>query len=105
MSKKVEIENIVFFQGDDYTELCKSLDSDYDPNGFVAVWINESDLIEYILQWYYPNEHERNIYNAEYINTEFLGYERTVDNDTFLLSHNTRMGYAGLSRITRIFEE
>ena len=103
--EKIELENIVFCQGEDYEILCQDLDSDYNPLGSVAAWINEDKLIEYLLQWWYPGEHETSIYNAENINTEFLGYEIKIENDTFLLSHNTRIGYAGLSRIIRRYNE
>ena len=103
--RKVKLENIVFLQGDDYNTLCKELDSDYDEYGSIAAWIEENKLIEYLLQWYYPDEHSIDIYNAEDINTEFLGYEIKIDNDTFLLSHNPHIGYAGISRIIGYIED
>lgn len=103
--KKIRLENIVFLQGDDYTQMCDDIDPDYDPMGIMAAWIDESKLIDYLLQWWYPSEHMENVYNAEDINTEFLGYERMIDGNTFLLSLNESIGYAGLSRIIEIFEE
>jgi hypothetical protein len=101
---KVHLENIVFCQGDDYNTLCQDLDPDYDPLDVYAADFTENQLIEYLLQWWYPGEHSINIYNAEDINTEFLGYEVNIDNcdDIFLLSHNSTIGYAGLSRIVKM---
>ena len=102
---KVKIESIISCQGEDYTQLCQELDPDYDPMGSIAAGINEDSLIEYLLQWYYPGEHDTNIYDANGINTEFLGHEKKIDQDTFLLSHNSSIGYAGLSRIIKYIED
>ena len=101
---RVEIENIVSCQGDDYNQLCEELDSDYDINGSIAAWINDDQLFEYLMQWYYPNEHDTNIYNADDINTPFLGYEYKYQDMIFLLSHNSRIGYAALSRIIKFID-
>jgi hypothetical protein len=103
--EKVKIESIVFLQGDDYTQACMELDPDYDPEGYIAAWIDDSKLIDYMLQWYYPGEHDTNIYNAEDVNTEFLGHEIQIDDNLFLFSHNTGIGYAGLSRIIKYFND
>ena len=102
---KVKIESIISCQGEDYNQLCQELDPDYDPMGSIAAWINEDSLIEYFLQWYYPGEHDTNIYDANGINTEFLGYEKNIDQDIFLLSHNSSIGYAGLSRIIEYIKD
>ena len=102
---KIELENIVFCQGEDYTILCQDLDPDCDIEDVYAADFTESHLIEYLLQWWYPGEHSTSIYNSENINTEFLGYEINIDEGDFLLSHNTRIGYAGISRIVRRFNE
>ena len=90
MCKKVLIENIVFCQGDDYIE---SMDD-----------MSDSDLVNYLLEWWYPGEHDTNWYDARGINTPFLGYEYKLDSDVFLLSHNRRMGYAGISRVLEYSE-
>lgn len=101
--KKVKIENIVFLQGDDYTQMENELNESDSPDS--CVWLSEEKVIEYLFQWYFPGEHGEDIYNAEDINTAFLGYERKIDNDIFLFSHNTSLGYAGLSRIVEYIEE
>lgn len=89
---KVELESIVFLQGDDYSTMLDALGDD-EPS--------ESEVVEYLLQWWYPGEHMSHEYDASGIDTEFLGYRRQIDGDTFLFSHNPRIGYAGLSRIIR----
>ena len=85
--RHVLIDNIVFLQGDDYLQ--------YEQDN------PESD-IDYLLQWYYPNEsREDNIYNVRDINTAFLGklIKITGYKGYFLFSKNTSIGYMGLSRI------
>ena len=84
--RKVTIENIVFLQGDDYLEY-QNTEPDNDVN--------------YLLQWYYPNEHSQDTYNARDINTPFLGKLIKIDGykGYFLFSKNMSMGYIGLSRI------
>lgn len=84
--RKVTIENIVFLQGDDYTQ--------YEEE-------SPADDIEYLLQWYYPNEHETADYMAVDINTPFLGRLIKINGlkGYFLFSKNTRIGYLGLSRV------
>ena len=84
--RKVTIENIVFLQGDDYLEY-QNTEPDSD--------------IDYLLQWYYPNEHSQDTYNARDINTPFLGKLIKIDGykGYFLFSKNMSMGYIGLSRI------
>jgi hypothetical protein len=99
MNEKVLVENIVFLEGEDYTQMCLDIDKDYTVEGCIAAWMTNNQIIEYLFQWYFPGEHSIDKYNAEYINTGFLGYKRIIDDNTFLYSHNTRMGYAGLSRI------
>jgi hypothetical protein len=84
--KKVNIENIVFLQGDDFSQYQED---------------SPSSDIEYLLQWYYPNEHSIDQYNARDINTPFLGRLIKIPGykGYFLFSKNTRIGYIGLSRV------
>jgi len=103
--RKVKVEHIVFLDGADYDQLCQDLDPEYDPEGAIAAWLDEDKVIEYLFQWYYPGEHSIDEFNADDINTEFLGYEREVDGENYLFSHNTRFGYAGISRIVEFIEE
>lgn len=88
--RKVRIEEIVFLQGQDY--------SDY-VDGVMGEW---EDEIQFLLQWYYPNEnHMQNWYSVKGLNTDFLGNLIKIPGYTgyFLFTKNTRIGYIGLSRV------
>lgn len=102
--KKVVLENIVTIRDDDYTTLCCALDPEYDPEGSVAAWIDEDDLLDFLLSWWYPGEHETAEYNYEDINTPFLGNEKRFEGERFLLNHDSGLGIASLSRILEIKE-
>lgn len=88
--KKVIIENIVFLQGDDFTQ--------YEQDSNVPNYMGD---VLYLLQWYYPNEHSTDEYYARDINTPFLGrlIKITGFKGYFLFTKNTSIGYIGLSRI------
>lgn len=88
--RKVTIENIVFLQGDGYSQ--------YEQDRDVPNFLGD---IEYLLQWYYPDEHETGNYQASDINTAFLGKLIKIKGymGYFLFSKNERIGYIGLSRI------
>ena len=98
---KIDILDLGFHTGDDYTILEKALDPDYDPEGYNSACYSEKALLEYLLEWYIDpdNHYMSSAYDVSGINTEFLGYIRIIDNMLFLLSHNTRIGYVGLSKI------
>ena len=85
------IENIVFLQGDDFRQYEE--EEEFEGFGF-------SD-IQYLLNWYYPGEHETNWYKAKEINTPFLGNLIKIDGykGYFLFAKNTHIGYIGLSRV------
>lgn len=87
--RMARIENIVFLQGQDY--------SDFE-DGVFGEWENKIDCL---LQWYYPSEHEANWYKVKDINTPFLGKLIKIDGyrGYFLFSHNSSIGYIGLSRL------
>jgi hypothetical protein len=92
--RKVIIENIVFMQGDDYSQFESENDD-------ISLTYDEKESVNRLLQWYYPTEHETSEYYARDINTEFLGDLIKIDGykGYFLYSVNTSMGYVGLSRI------
>lgn len=90
--KKVIVESIVFLQGDDYTQY--ELENP------------ESD-IDYLLQWYYPNEsRQQDEFYARDINTPFLGRLIKIPGYSgyFLFSKSYNMGYIGLARIVEFRE-
>lgn len=89
---KVIIETVVFLQGDDFAQ--------YETD-------NPADDLDYLLQWYYPNEHMTNEYYARDINTPFLGKLMKIDGypGYWLFTKNTRIGYIGLSRIVEFRHE
>jgi hypothetical protein len=84
--RKVVVENVVFLQGDDYSEY-QNTEPDSD--------------IEYLLQWYYLDEHGQDSYMARDINTPFLGKLIKINGykGYWLFSKNMSMGYIGLSRM------
>lgn len=84
--KKVILENIVFLQGDDYSQ--------YEEE-------SPADDIDYLMQWYFPDEHMTSKYYARDINTPFLGRLIKISGykGYFLFTKNTHIGYIGLSRI------
>jgi hypothetical protein len=92
--RSVLIEDIVFLQGQDYDKYIEDKEN-AEANGF---WFTP---IEYLLQWYYPNEHMQTWHKAKDINTDFLGNLLKIPGykGYFLFSHNPRLGYIGLSRI------
>lgn len=99
MTKKVRLENIVCLQGEEY-------------DGMIVDIINgggneNSDyvIMLYLLDWWYPGEHDENVYDATGIDTPFLGYKHNHYQDTFLVNHNSSVGYAGLSRILDVYNE
>lgn len=87
--RKVLIENIVFIQGQDYWDYKDEI---------MEKWDNP---IDFLLQWYYPNKHDTNWYNAKDINTPFLGNLIKISGyrGYFLFSKNDSIGYIGLSRV------
>lgn len=91
----VEIEQIAHVQGDDYETIPAE-----DPE-----WgLEDEEIIAHLLQGWYPGEHEVIYGREEDLNTPFLGYVRIVDGMEFLFAHNSRMGYASLSRIIQRHE-
>lgn len=98
--RKVVIENIVFLQGDDYSQF------EQDNPGIIPGF-DDDECIDYLLQWFYPGEHETGEYYARDINTEFLGDLIKIKGHKgyFLYSYNTRIGYIGLSRIVEFAKE
>lgn len=89
---KVIIENVVFLQGDDFAQY----EQDEPPND-----------LDYLLQWYYPNEHMTEEHYARDINTPFLGKLIKIDGypGFWLFSKDIRIGYIGLSRIIEFRHE
>lgn len=92
--RKVIIENIVFMQGDEFSQF----ESEHED---ISLTYDEQEAVNILLDWYYPGIHETSEYYARDINTEFLGDLIKVNGYTgyFLYSVNTRIGYIGLSRI------
>ena len=92
--RQVEIHNIVFMQNDfDIDILCQDL-------GVEDIGdLDDETIVEYLMQWHYPGEHDVNLYSAKQIDTEFLGYriDRTNDREGYLFSRNDGLGYVGLS--------
>lgn len=100
--KKVTLVNIVFLQGEDYNQLESELNESDTPE--FSVWLDDQRIMEYLLQWYDSSDdhYSQETYSAEDINTEFLGYMQNIDNNAWLFSRNTHIGYAGLSKILSI---
>lgn len=95
--------NIVFMQGDDYNQMESELNESDSPD--ISVWLSDDKVIDYLLQWYQNDDdhfYMQDKYNADDINTEFLGYLVDIDNTAWLYSLNTSIGYAGLSKIISI---
>ena len=88
--RKVILSDVVFLQGDDFTQY----ESD-----------SPADDIEYLLQWYNGEEYATGEYYARDINTPFLGKIIKIQGckGYWLFSKNTRIGYIGLSRIVRFY--
>ena len=95
--RKVKIINIVSLQGDDYNTMLNDLNES---------WLTRGDIIDYMLQWYYNDDdhYQHNVFNAQDINTPFLGRLIKIDGykGFFFYSHDSRIGYAGLSKIISI---
>jgi hypothetical protein len=91
--RTVLISNIVNMQGDDYHIFM--FDNNFDS------FTSKKEIAEKLLDWYFPDEHEVNKHNVEDINSEFLGHLMKLPNikGYFLFSHNSRIGYLGLSKI------
>jgi hypothetical protein len=104
--RKVSITNIVALQGYDYNEMCKELDSDYDESGSIAAWLNDKDVIDYLLQWYQDSDncYQVSNYDAYHLNSNFLGKVVKVNGykGYFLYNHNSKMGYASLGRLVEV---
>ena len=98
MTKKVRLENIVSLQGDDYSSMLVDLENNNQTDC-------DTNIFEYMCQWWEPDKHDENIYDYSGVNTPFLGYEYKDNDDTFLLSHNSSMGYCALSRILEIYKD
>ena len=98
---KISIIDIVSLQGDDYTMMERELDSDYDPEGYVAAWIDNNELLDYLFRWYQDSDdfYMSSSYHIDGINTPFLGDIVIVNNDVFLFAHNSSMGHASLSKV------
>ena len=95
--RKVTIENIVFLQGGDYLQ--------YERDRDVPNYLGD---IEYLLQWYYPDEyHEQDDHYAMDLNTPFLGHFIKIDGykGYFLFSKNTHLGYIGLARLVSLWRK
>jgi len=84
------VGNIVFLQGDDYSQMLDDLKDDSP---------SESEIIDYLLQWDSGEHLLGDSYDASLVNSEFLGYERIINGRKFLYSHNPGIGYAGISAV------
>ena len=107
--RKIEIANIVALQGDDYNEMCEYLDADYNGNSTIAAWLIDSDIVNYLLQWYQDSD-------SRYMSSHYDAYHLTVNRSAFLgkmikvkgykgyflYNHDSRLGYASLSRLVEI---
>lgn len=95
--RKVLIEDIVFLQGYDYREFEDAREM------FEMIFEDEIfDEIEYLMQWYYPNEnHMQSWHSVKDLNSSFLGNLIKIPGYTgyFLFTKNSRIGYIGLSRV------
>lgn len=105
---KVKVYNIVFLQTQDVVQQMWN-----DLGGEDNVDMN--DIIEYLMNWYdgYKSNYDSEIHDAEFLNTEFVGYAVFEDDDRvwqylnpaklmdyksgYLFSANDSLGYYGLS--------
>ena len=91
--ERVKVWNIVFLQGDDYHGSDAS-----DPN---LDDMGRDELLDYLSQWHMNSDldhYDCNEYDASDLDSEFLGYRVDgAETEGYLLSHNTRLGYAGLA--------
>ena len=92
--KKVILENIVFMQGDEFSQFEQE-------HNDISLNFDEQEAVNILLDWWYPGNHETGEYYARDINTPFLGDLIKVEGikGYFLYSVDTRIGYIGLSRI------
>lgn len=102
--KRIEIADIIFLQGEDFNHAMQELNPTYnlDYNDYST----ELEKIEYMLQWHQDGDlkYMSNWYNAEHLNSPFLGYIRKIKGYTgyFLYTLNNRLDYMGLSKILTI---
>ena len=82
MKKELQVENIVFLQGQDADEAMQI----YYDEGIDA-------LFKFLEQWHYPGEHEiRSDLGAG-------GEDSTYNIDNYVLTVNTRLNYCGLEYV------
>lgn len=98
---KVIIKNCAFLDGDDFDQFLQDKE-DFETNFPDKIF----DVYQYLLQYYYPSEVLEEKFDAEYINTPFLGYERNIPGikGKFLFSYKPGL-YIGLSEIIGYEEE
>lgn len=92
---KVKVFNIVFLQ---YGGSLDAIAEHFNVDDWSD--LNDEQLIEYLKQWDCgDDELAYTLYDAELINTEFLGYDI---GDNYLFSRNDALNYIGLSRYETI---
>lgn len=99
-ASKIRVYSIIFIQReDDITRLCADLGAESLSD------IPKDALIEHLKQWEQGSlrEHDSNLYDADGIDTPFLGYRLDRDNERegYLFTRHLGLNYCGLSYFKR----
>ena len=92
---EVEVESIISFQSEEQFN---------EATGILYENLSDKELIEVLLGWHDPGNHDTNFYNANGVDTNFLGFQVTIGLETYLLSRYENGLTIGLSRILRIIK-
>ena len=88
---KVLLENIVSFQ---------SIEEFENSTGLVYDDLTDSELFDVLTEWHHPGEHDTNWYDAEDIDSNFLGYR--YNGTDYLMATYERGLIIGLSFIKEV---